>query len=213
MITFDSLPTSRVVAVSLCSLFRRVSVSTVVFVLGCGILQAQDKTRLAGMTQEIEVKSAKDLSVKAPSGEKVAVLDQSGANADGSGNKVQDHHNGWLTLSAAKVEGNLIKVKGKYYVPSSAAAVPKEIRFTVRKQQPDGLAVFVDKSLPLDRAVDQWLDFEIDLPLKDDLVLKRPDAKFVLMLSAVPFAGPVYLDNLEVTDSQNNPLWDFPEFE
>jgi hypothetical protein len=110
------------------------------------------------------------------------------------------------------VEGNLIKVKGKYYVPGSATAQPKGIRFTVRKQHPGGLAVFADQTLPMD-SVDQWIDFEIELLLKEDDMPKLPNTKFVLMLSAIPFAGPVYLDNLQVTDSQDNALWDFPEFE
>ena len=208
-----SLPTARFVSFSLRPLLRMAGVLLAVVSLGGGALQAQEKKQLPGMSEEIQVKSAKELSIKAASGEDVAVLDQSGVAEDSAGNRVQDHHNGWLTLSTDKVEGDVIKVKGKYYIPGSATVPAKGIRFTVRKRQPNRIAQFADVTLPVETAVDQWIDFEIALPLKEDGELTRPEARFVLMLSAVPFAGPVYLDNLQVTDPQGNALWDSPEFE
>lgn len=173
-------------------------------------LSAQN--RLPGMEQQIEVQNAKELGITAPSGEAVAVLDQSkGVEVDGA-SMVQDHHNGWLHLSTDHVEGNVITVKGKYYIPSSAQTVANSIRFTVRKRSPEGLTVYVDKALPLEAAVDDWIDFEIELPL-DESKEVLPERKYVLMLSAQPFAGPVYLDNVQVLDPQDNQLWDYPEFE
>jgi len=181
-------------------------------------LMAQEAQRLPGMQQEIEIKPAKDLKIKAPSGKYVAVLDQSLAAKDSTGPKVQDHHNGWLGLSAQTIEGDVIKVKGKYFIPGSTEAMAAGIRLTVRKRSPAGLAVYSDKTLKLDQLTGQWIDFEIELPLEDVEARStefnvRPDAKYCLLLSAVPFAGPVYLDNLQVTDPQGNQLWEFPEFE
>ena len=97
-------------------------------------------------------------------------------------------------------------------------AMAAGIRLTVRKRSPAGLAVYSDKTLKLDQLTGQWIDFEIELPLEDVEARStefnvRPDAKYCLLLSAVPFAGPVYLDNLQVTDPQGNQLWEFPEFE
>ncbi len=181
-------------------------------------LMAQETQRLSGMVQQIEIKPAKDLKIKAPSGKYVAILDQHLAIRDSTGPKVQDHHNGWLELSEKKVEGDVIKVKGKYYLPSSSDAPAKGLRFTVRKRSPLGLAVYSDKTLKLDEVTDEWIDFEIELPLEEVEARSteykvRPDAKYCLLLSALPFAGPVYLDNLQVTDPQGNQLWEFPEFE
>ena len=177
-----------------------------------GGLFAQEPTRLPGMIQEIEVKTGKDLGVSAPSGDVVAVLDQHTPMENPEASKSQDHHNGWLELSANQVEGNEIIVKGKYYIPASSTAPARALRLTIRKRTPEGLAVYADKSVELKEERDQWFDFEVRLPL-DENQPAAEGTRFVLMLSAVPFAGPVYLDNLQVTDPQDNGLWPYPEFE
>ncbi len=183
--------------------------------VSCGLVfvctaSLAEPIRLPGMAQEIEVKSAKDLSVKAPSGERVAVLDQSIQNPKNP-STLQDHHNGWLQLSSNQVEGNLIKVKGLYYVPRSIAAYPDGIRFTVRKRTAAGLPIYADKTVKVSSATDKWVEFTLELPLKEET--DSADGKLVLLLSALPLAGPIYLDNLQVTDSQGNQLWDHPDFE
>jgi len=172
---------------------------------------AQDPGKLPGLSEEITVKPAKELSVKAPSGNYVAVLDNRLADPSASATASQDHHNGWLELSSGKVSGNVIKVKGKYYVPSTAAIPPKGLRFTIRKRSPAGLKVYSDKTLDIDPTMDKWIDFSIELPL-DEAVDPEP-LNYALLLSALPFAGPIYLDNVEVTDPMGNGLWDHPEFE
>ncbi len=163
--------------------------------------------RLPGMQNEIVIKSAAELSIRAPSGGNVAVLDQTVAGVS----KSQDHHNGWLSLSTGQVEGDQIQVKGLYYIPSTAAVPATGIRLTIRKRSKTGLTVYSDKTLPISVTRDQWVGFVIDLPLKK--IKPETAVKYDLLLSAVPLAGPVYLDNLQVTDPQNNQLWEYPEFE
>jgi hypothetical protein len=84
---------------------------------------AQPGEQMKGMTGEICVKPARELSVAAPSGEHVAVLDQR-IPEDFSGPKVQDHHNGWLVLATNQVMGDLIKVKGKQLLRFALGADP-----------------------------------------------------------------------------------------
>jgi hypothetical protein len=50
---------------------------------------------------------------------------------------------------------------------------------------------------------------EIAIKLAKDPV----KGNFSLNLSAIPFAGPMYFDNVPVTDLQGNELWEYPEFE
>ena len=168
--------------------------------------------RMKGMAQQIVVKKAAELSVKAPAGEFVAVLDQSGSTRDPKQSKSQDHNNGWLSLTPGVAEGGVLKATGKYYLPAATTNAPTTLRFTVRKQSKTGILVYSDKSLkvvPTD--TDRWVDFEIELPLKDPAV--PSDTNYILMLSAAPLAGPLYLDNVEVKDAAGKAFWAYPSFE
>lgn len=192
---------------------RGMGIAAAVLLAGFGISSApaQDTGGLPGLHEEIAIKLAKDLKVKAPSGKYVAVLDNRLEDPNTDAPKVQDHHNGWLDLTTGEVEGNLVKVKGKYYVPSSTEIPPTGLRFVLRKRIPGGLDVFGDKTLEVDQVTDQWIDFEIEVPVDE---AKDPvKGNFSLNLSAIPFAGPMYFDNVQVTDRQGNELWEYPEFE
>jgi hypothetical protein len=186
--------------------------------LGSFCLMAEAGTQMKGMSGEIEVKPAKELSLTAPSGEYVAVLDQRPTEA--AADKVQDHHNAWLVLTMNQIDGGLIKVKGKCYIPGTTENPPREIRVRILKPAIEGgMAAFAEKMMKLDQAADQWADFEIELPLGEvdplvgDQKTPRASDNFILALSAAPLAGPLYLDNLQVSDLQGNELWEFPEFE
>ncbi len=172
---------------------------------------AQELERLPGMSEGIGVASAKSLDITAPSGKYVAVIDMRLSDPNSDEPKVQDHHNGWLQLSTDNVEGGLVLVKGKYYLPSSSDKPAVGIRFTIRRRTREGLVVYSDKTLEVDQVADRWTDFAIELPI--DAEKTGGTGGFILMLSAVPFAGPVYFDNLQVTDQQHNDLWQYPEFE
>lgn len=189
--------------------FRRVALSCLV-ALASSVYGQESPPEY--ISQEVAVKSAKDLNVTAPNGDHVAVLDQSGPSKAPGASPSQDHHNGWLTLSVEKLDGDAVKVKGKYYIPATTVAVPEGLRFTLRQRDVSGLLIFSDKTLDMRSATaGNWVDFEISLPI--DKSVKQGGGSIYLLLSAVPFAGPIYLDHVQVTDPQGNQLWKFPDFE
>ncbi len=171
-----------------------------------------EPVRLKGMLQEIVVKKAAELGVTAPAGEYVAVLDQAAPRTNPKASQMQDHHNGWLQLSPDTVEGGSITVMCKYYIPSSSENKPDSIRMTVRKRTKDSLVIYADKSFKVSSSdTDKWLDLELLLPLKE--VEGDDPGAFILMISAVPLAGPVYLDSVGVFDGKGQRLWVSPSFE
>lgn len=179
-----------------------------------GSLSAQDAApqRMKGMSQQIVVRKAAELHALAPSGDFVAVLDQSVAQRDPKASKVADHNNGWLQLAAVEL-GAAVTVKGKYFVPIDAAQKPVAFRFTVRKQTKAGLLIYADRTLKCETTQPgQWVEFTAELPVKTDATLSEPGGVF-LMMSALPLAGPVYLDDVSVTSASGVALWAYPSFE
>jgi len=171
---------------------------------------AQDKTgQLSGMSQEIAVKPASELGIKAPAGANVAVIDQSWVAENPEVSQIIDHHNGWLQLADLPPTWPL-KVTGKYFVPSVTNVPPKSLRLTLRRSTSEGLKIFSEGSALLEKA-GEWVSFEVELP--DKAVEGGDVGKFILMLAAVPLAGPLYLDDLHVTDASGNELWKLPSFE
>jgi hypothetical protein len=157
--------------------------------------------RLPGMSQEISVADAKDLGIKAASGTHVAVLDQSWVPGDSSVSQVQDHHNGRLDLDVADIPGDKLKIKGKYYIPSTAKTTSTGLRLTLRKQSTKGMTIFADETVTTDQGINKWVVFEVEMTIKKPESSDDDKAKFVLFLSALKFAGPIYLDDLQITDS------------
>ena len=182
--------------------------------VAAGSLSAQDAApqRMKGMAQQIVVRKAAELHVLAPSGDFVAVLDQSVAQRDPKASKVMDHNNGWLQLAAGEL-GAAVTVKGQYFIPIDATQKPTAFRFTVRKQTKAGLLIYAERTFKLETTQPgQWVDFTAELPVKSDATLSEPGGVF-LMMSALPLAGPVYLDDVSVTSASGTALWAYPSFE
>jgi len=168
--------------------------------------------RLKGMLQQIVVEKAATLKVTAPSGTQVAVLDQSLPFTNEKLSKIQDHNNGWLELSTGLVEGGSLAISGKYFVPVAAEHKPDGLRLTVRKRTKGGLDIFSEVTVKIAaKAAGTWVKFDVVMPLKTEA--EPTPANFVLMLSATPLAGPVYLDDLTVKDTAGKSLWAYPSFE
>ncbi len=195
------------------TILRRFSHLLPVFLLAVSENQIRAQTpgeKLPGMSLEIVVRDAKELGVTAPEGKKVAVIDQSPVEDNPNFSMSQDHHNGALKLNQTQL-GDGLKIKGKLYVPADAKVVPQSLRVTLRSQTKLGMEILAEANLSLKETSNTWMDFELALPAKPD---HGPDTgKFLLMFSASPLAGPMYLDDLHVFDSQGNELWDSPGFE
>lgn len=169
--------------------------------------------RLKGMLQQITVEKAAALKVTAPSGSQVAVLDQSAPNLNEKLSQIQDHNNGWLELATGQIEGTSLKLSGKYFVPAAATTYrPDGLRLTVRKRTKTGLDIYSEITVKIPaKSVGMWVRFDTVLPMKAEA--EPVPGNYVLMLSATPLAGPVYLDDLSVTDASGKALWAYPSFE
>ncbi|MET0263013.1 MAG: hypothetical protein ABW223_08960 [Rariglobus sp.] len=177
-------------------------------------LSAQEAApqRLKGMSQQISVSKAADLKVTAPSGNQVAVLDQTVSHRDPQISKSVDHNNGWLSLAAGEL-GEKVTVKGKYFVPADSSHKPTGLRFTVRKHSKTGLLIYSDRTVKIEATqTGKWVEFAAELPIKVDATLSEPGGMF-LLVSALTLAGPVYLDDLNVLSDSGAALWAYPSFE
>jgi len=181
------------------------------FAMG-SLAMAGEPLRLPGMGEEIEIKSAKELAIKASTGDYVAVLDQSQVLKIPNASPSQDHHNGSLALSEGNPNGDTITIRGKYYIPGSIKTPPANLRLNIRKRTRAGWEGIGGKMLPVgDAKRNQWISFEIEIPVPSSG--NDGQGSRSLTLSALPFAGPVYIDDLQVMDVSGNQLWRYPEFE
>jgi hypothetical protein len=176
---------------------------------------AADGQKLPGMSQEISVVTGSSVGITPPNGTNVAVMDQSWILDSTSASPQQDHHNGWLELNinCGSVKEGKVKVKGKYYIPSTAKKPPTQLRLTLRVQSKSGLVLLAEDKVAISPGdVNKWVDFESNMAMDATLGTANSELKLVLMLAPMDLAGPIYLDSLNVTDAGGAVLWTNPDF-